>query len=910
MTRASRSASSSCSRKKFDVFEFNEDDEHVEKASVRLLDKFGNPKKGCNSRKSPVNKYKFLEFFAQGSKTFHEESSTDPIEVDEEGPQGVKTLDKEISNDPIEVDLEGLQETKCLQKELGNRASDFDTCSMSHQIACATSCSIAVEPDAVKEEISRVDDFLHFSSNSGNESLGMVSAEDDRIETSSSSPSTLSAAESEVSLENQVYDHGSGAFEIDISNMLVNVFPDFILYGDIYSTSSCLTFSCSCIRLEGSTINGTEETFSFEWEISNISKIESDWSRRVETAIIKLRFNSKGSGVSGIGYQNAGFEQLTFAVYDPCWSKGEEAIRSLDLKYQDLWTVTFDSDTDENVFPLGQNSLFSPKHYFPVFGENFEDIIFPKEDPDPVSISKRDVELLQPETFINDTIIDFYIKYLQNKIQPGERNRFYFFNSFFFRKLADLDKDPSSASDGRVAFQRVRRWTRKINVFEKDYIFIPVNYSLHWSLIVICHPGEMTCFKDEEIENSPRVPCILHMDSLKGSHSSLKNVIQSYLCEEWKERHSKTGNDDSSKFLDLRFVPLELPQQENLFDCGLFLLHYLELFLEEAPINFSPFKITQVSNFLSRNWFPPAEASLKRVCIQRLIYEILDDHSQKACTADGGNKYPHSHAHDMFKDEMGVEYFDYSCHSIIRHGTSFNLNADQGVETPLPPASSPSGAPYTEPGLALTELLEEGAAARASDTNFQLMAASQGPMSPIKEIEEINDQTASLPLDVEAAHQVSVLASEFPSTSYFEEQVKQNSFSGTSITESLNSLEVGAHGDHPLVEFEGSKLPDKEVKHESSSTSSEELAGCVVEDSQERNIMRVNEDTSSPPSIHGEIFVLSCSNADSAENREDDASVSKEELSELNEQDAKRPRLMHPGGERRFTRGPLKELHV
>jgi sentrin-specific protease 7 len=44
------------------------------------------------------------------------------------------------------------------------------------------------------------------------------------------------------------------------------------------------------------------------------------------------------------------------------------------------------------------------------FDEAFEDVIYPKGDSDAVSISKRDVDLLQPDTFINDTIIDFYIK--------------------------------------------------------------------------------------------------------------------------------------------------------------------------------------------------------------------------------------------------------------------------------------------------------------------------------------------------------------------------------------------------------------------------------------------------------------------------------------------------------------------
>jgi sentrin-specific protease 7 len=55
-------------------------------------------------------------------------------------------------------------------------------------------------------------------------------------------------------------------------------------------------------------------------------------------------------------------------------------------------------------------NLNQQKRYFPSFDEPFEDVVYPKGDPDAVSICKRDVELLQPETFVNDTIIDFYIK--------------------------------------------------------------------------------------------------------------------------------------------------------------------------------------------------------------------------------------------------------------------------------------------------------------------------------------------------------------------------------------------------------------------------------------------------------------------------------------------------------------------
>ncbi|RWW88680.1 hypothetical protein BHE74_00002429 [Ensete ventricosum] len=145
-----------------------------------------------------------------------------------------------------------------------------------------------------------------------------------------------------------------------------------------------------------------------------------------------------------------------------------------------------------------------------------------------------------------------HFRYLKDKIQPDQKHRFHFFNSFFFRKLADLDKDRGCVSEGRAAFLRVRKWTRKVNIFEKDYIFIPVNFNLHWSLLIICHPGEVANLEGKNFSfevsysspvicttllllyfviadnetDSDKVPCILHMDSIKGSHSGLKNIIQ------------------------------------------------------------------------------------------------------------------------------------------------------------------------------------------------------------------------------------------------------------------------------------------------------------------------------------------------------------------------------------------------
>lgn len=67
----------------------------------------------------------------------------------------------------------------------------------------------------------------------------------------------------------------------DYTNMKVDVFPDFILCAGTYCTESRISFSGSCVRVEGSTINGVKGTFNAEWIVDDILKIESEWCGRV-----------------------------------------------------------------------------------------------------------------------------------------------------------------------------------------------------------------------------------------------------------------------------------------------------------------------------------------------------------------------------------------------------------------------------------------------------------------------------------------------------------------------------------------------------------------------------------------------------------------------------------------------------
>ena len=63
----------------------------------------------------------------------------------------------------------------------------------------------------------------------------------------------------------------------------------------------------------------------------------------------------------------------------------------------------------------------------------------------------------------------------------------------------------------------MKTWTRKVNLFEKDFVVIPINENLHWYLAIICHPSKMLIEDDDNeqldplSDNSDDVKCLLNL---------------------------------------------------------------------------------------------------------------------------------------------------------------------------------------------------------------------------------------------------------------------------------------------------------------------------------------------------------------------------------------------------------------
>uniref|UniRef100_A0A3P9J8R9 Ubiquitin-like protease family profile domain-containing protein n=1 Tax=Oryzias latipes TaxID=8090 RepID=A0A3P9J8R9_ORYLA len=231
-----------------------------------------------------------------------------------------------------------------------------------------------------------------------------------------------------------------------------------------------------------------------------------------------------------------------------------------------------------------------------------------------ITVTREDLACLDAGEFFNDVIIDFYLKYLVVEgVASAVAEATHIFSSFFFRQLSRRRTGAPPPSPYRHRrHQRVKTWTRHLDIFTKDFLFVPVNQDCHWFLVVICFPG-LEEPRQEQLESGE--PCILVMDSLKtSSHDGVCRLLRDYLQVEWevRRRTPRLFSADSMRGFSCR-----VPQQDNSSDCGVFLLQFAHSFLQVSlPL---PPRL--------ENWFPRQQVRRKREEIRNLILELHQNQS-------------------------------------------------------------------------------------------------------------------------------------------------------------------------------------------------------------------------------------------------------------------------------------------
>lgn len=125
--------------------------------------------------------------------------------------------------------------------------------------------------------------------------------------------------------------------------------------------------------------------------------------------------------------------------------------------------------------------------YSSQIGENI--LTFP-EGRGGITVGLSDYMRLSPNKFLNDILIDFWMKYIHTElIDEAQREKCHMFSQFFFTRLSTPMNGDIQAETAAQKHARVARWTKNVNLFEKDFIFVPINHNTHWFLSIICFPA-------------------------------------------------------------------------------------------------------------------------------------------------------------------------------------------------------------------------------------------------------------------------------------------------------------------------------------------------------------------------------------------------------------------------------------
>ncbi|KAL0950859.1 hypothetical protein HGRIS_007618 [Hohenbuehelia grisea] len=175
-------------------------------------------------------------------------------------------------------------------------------------------------------------------------------------------------------------------------------------------------------------------------------------------------------------------------------------------------------------------------------------------------VSHDDIARLQPGKWLNDEIINFYGAMILGRSDASKENpgkgakqpwRTHYFSSFFWPKLIG-----EGYEKGRLA-----KWTKKVDIFQKDIIVMPINHSnSHWTAAAIN-------FRKKRIEAYDSL-----YDTLHRTEDAVFKHLRIYLDAE--HRNKKKKPFDFTDWVD--YSPEPIPYQENHFDCGVFTCQFME----------------------------------------------------------------------------------------------------------------------------------------------------------------------------------------------------------------------------------------------------------------------------------------------------------------------------------------------
>ncbi|KAM9827441.1 sentrin-specific protease 3b [Neosynchiropus ocellatus] len=164
-------------------------------------------------------------------------------------------------------------------------------------------------------------------------------------------------------------------------------------------------------------------------------------------------------------------------------------------------------------------------------------------------LTMDDLGTLYGQNWLNDQIMNMYGDLVMDSVPE----KVHFFNSFFYDKLR------TKGYDG------VKRWTKNVDIFQKDLLLIPIHLEVHWSLVSVDIPRKAITYFDSQRTLNRRCP---------------KHIFKYLQAEAIKK--------DQQDFLTgwKGFFKMNVGRQNNDSDCGAFVLQYCKCLALGQPFSF------------------------------------------------------------------------------------------------------------------------------------------------------------------------------------------------------------------------------------------------------------------------------------------------------------------------------------
>jgi hypothetical protein len=272
-------------------------------------------------------------------------------------------------------------------------------------------------------------------------------------------------------------------------------------------------------------------------------------------------------------------------------------------------------------------------------------IVYPihEDVKDKITITNGDMRRLTPPEYLNDNLIDFKIKHMLHEQFREKLTKVHCFPSYFYERLCNC----STIEEG---YKNVATWTKNVDIFNCEMLIVPINQHAHWSVLFILKPHLIfQNHKDEKKSiskfdggvfndntshggDNDESACIVCLDSLAmhNTNSLMKNM-KKYLLEEYISKKCEEDNcKTSEKYKSLKNVidsmnsvaMKDIPTQDNNYDCGMYLIKYVETMLSCWPQPYQTAIKNKFRGVFDKDHFSPTQITEERKNFCNLLKDL------------------------------------------------------------------------------------------------------------------------------------------------------------------------------------------------------------------------------------------------------------------------------------------------